>query len=379
MKIFHLSDLHIGMNLMNYDLIEDQRYVFDQIIAYAKKEKPDVILIAGDIYDKAVPSAQAIELFDAFISTLAMALPSCVFMMISGNHDSAPRIDCFRHILSKQNIYMIGQPPQNKTESIFTIDINDAYGPVRFFLLPFIKPSMVRSIFEEDGLSYDASMRKLLKREHIDPSIRNIFVAHQFFVPKGSDPSSIERMDSEVCTVGNIDQIYSDILAPFDYVALGHIHKPTKVGKETIQYCGTPMPYSLSETGQEKHIVMIQIKEKEKIAIQYLPLAPLHPIRKLSGSLETLLDQACEDYVSLELTDQTNIYVAEIQKQLRTAFPHLLEIKRAFGYTSSYQTISSSEPIADPWTLCSQFLGPMNTEEERALKDILNAVLEVEE
>ena len=149
MKIFHLSDLHIGMNLMNYDLVQDQKYVFDQIIAYAQKENPDVIVIAGDIYDKAVPSAQAVELFDAFISTLSMTLPSCVFMMISGNHDSAPRIDCFRHILSKQKIYMIGQPPQNKEEHIFTVDLKDAYGPVRFYLLPFIKPSMVRPIFEE--------------------------------------------------------------------------------------------------------------------------------------------------------------------------------------------------------------------------------------
>lgn len=378
MKIFHLSDLHIGMNLMNYDLIQDQKYVFDQIIAYAQKENPDVIVIAGDIYDKAVPSAQAVELFDAFISTLSMTLPSCVFMMISGNHDSAPRIDCFRHILSKQKIYMIGQPPQNKEEHIFTVDLKDAYGPVRFYLLPFIKPSMVRPIFEEEGLSYDASMRKLLQREDIDTSIRNVLVSHQFFVPKGSDSSSIERMDSEVCTVGNIDQIYTDILADFDYVALGHIHKPIKVGSETIQYCGTPMPYSLSEAEQEKHIVMIDLQAKGNTHIQYLPLSPLHPIRKLSGTLEELLAQANEDYVSLTLTDDTNIYVADIQKRLRIAFPHVLEMKREYGYQSTYQTISSKEQVADPWTLCSQFLGAMNDEEEQALKDIINTVLEVE-
>lgn len=373
MKLFHLSDLHIGMNLMNYDLLEDQAYVFNQIIEYAKREKPDCILIAGDIYDKAVPSAQAVELFDTFISKLVQALPSSQLMIISGNHDSAPRIDCFRHILSKENIYMIGQPPQDSNSYIFHVDIEDEYGTVRFYLLPFIKPSMVRPIFEE-GLSYDASMRKLIERETIDPSIRNVFVSHQFYLPKGKDANAVDRMDSEICTVGNIDQIYSDVLSPFDYVALGHIHKPMFVGKESIQYCGTPMPYSVSEAGQQKHIVEVELKEKGTVDYTYLPLVPLHPIRKLSGTLEELLDQACEDYVSLILTDQTNIYVADIQKRLRIAFPHVLEIKREQGYRTSYTNSKTAKPVADPWTLCNEFLGDLDEEESQALRDIINMV-----
>ena len=185
MKIFHLSDLHIGLRLYNRDLREDQEYIFDKIIEYAVLEKPDVIVIAGDIFDKAMPSAEAVRVFDCFITKLSRAAKETAIMMISGNHDSGPRIDCYRNILSASNIYVVGIPPVNEDEYIEKVTVNDEYGPVNFYLLPFVKPSMVRNIVksEEGSVSYDEALRTLIARESIDKNQRNVIVSHQFYLP----------------------------------------------------------------------------------------------------------------------------------------------------------------------------------------------------
>ena len=245
MKFFHLSDLHIGLKLMNRDLREDQEYIFKEITEYAEEEKPDAVVIAGDIYDKAVPSAEAVEVFDHFIKELTEAVPEAVIMMISGNHDSAPRVNCFRSVLSKQNLYMVGQPPRKEDEYIEKVTLQDKYGNVNFCLLPFVKPSMVKNIVgtDENGnnLSYNETVRKLLQRENINTEERNVLVSHQFYLPTGKKAEEIERMESEIRTVGNIDEVSADVLEIFDYAALGHIHKPMKVGSEILRYCGTPL------------------------------------------------------------------------------------------------------------------------------------------
>ena len=236
MKFFHLSDLHIGLKLMNRDLREDQEYILGQIVRLAGCEKPDAIVIAGDIYDKAVPSAEAVEVFDHFIAALTEAAPDTVVMMISGNHDSAPRVNCFRSVLSRQKLYMIGQPPRTEEEYIEKVTLRDGYGPVNFYLLPFVKPSMVRQIVgaDENGncLSYKDTLYRLIGREQVDSGERNVLVSHQFYLPAGKKAEDVERMDSEIRTVGNIDEVSADVLKPFDYAALGHIHKPIKLGKE---------------------------------------------------------------------------------------------------------------------------------------------------
>lgn len=230
MKFFHLSDLHIGLKLMNQDLREDQEYILKQIASLAKREQPDAILIAGDIYDKSVPSAEAVEIFDHFMADLTEAVPAAAIMLISGNHDSAPRVNCFRSVLSRQRLYMIGNPPQQEYEHMEKVTLKDAYGKVNFYLLPFVKPSMVKAIVgtDENGnnLSYDATLRALIRREEIDENERNVLVSHQFYLPSGQDAVSVERMDSEARTVGNIDAVSADMLNIFDYAALGHIHKP---------------------------------------------------------------------------------------------------------------------------------------------------------
>lgn len=266
MKFFHLSDLHIGLKLMNRDLREDQEYILRQITEIAGREQPDAIVIAGDIYDKALPSAEAVEVFDRFISELTVAVPSAVIMMISGNHDSAPRVNCFRSVLSRQNLYMVGQPPRTETEYIEKVTCTDVFGKVNFYLLPFVKPSMVKGVVgaDENGnnFSYNESLHRLIARETIDQSERNVLVSHQFYLPNGVAAEDVERMDSEIPTVGNIDAIAADVLECFDYAALGHIHKPMKVGSERFRYCGTPLACSVSEAGQTKGIVMVELGVK---------------------------------------------------------------------------------------------------------------------
>ena len=258
MKLFHLSDLHIGLKLFNRDLYEDQAYVFHQICSLAKQHQPDAVVIAGDIYDKAIPSAEAVALFDSFLLELRQALPDAEIMMISGNHDSAQRVNLFRGILSADRIHMIGLPPQKSGDSIAQVTLEDSWGPVHFYLLPFVKPSMIKAIVGTDAkgnnLSYDEALRSLLELEDINTRQRNVLVSHQFYLPQGKDADQIDRADSEICTVGNIDQVGADVLNPFDYAALGHIHKPMKVGSEVYRYCGTPLPCSVSEAGQEKGV-----------------------------------------------------------------------------------------------------------------------------
>jgi len=261
MNFFHLSDLHIGLKLLNRDLREDQEYILKQIVEKAIEEKPDGVVIAGDIYDKAVPSAEAVEIFDHFILELTSVLPETKVMIISGNHDSAPRVNYFRGILSKQNIHMIGMPPVREEEYIEKVIMQDEYGEVNFYLLPFVKPSMVKNIVGTDekgnNLSYQETLRKLLQREHVNEKVRNVLVSHQFYLPSGIQPGEVERMESEICTVGNIDAVSGDILEIFDYAALGHIHKPMKVGKEVYRYSGTPLACSVSEAGQIKEILVV--------------------------------------------------------------------------------------------------------------------------
>ena len=265
MKFFHLSDLHIGLKLYNRDLGEDQAYILRQIIRLAAEERPDALVIAGDIYDRAVPPAEAVELFDRFITELTDTLPKLSVMLIAGNHDSGPRVGCLNAILSRQNVHMIGQPPRTKEEYMEKVVLRDQYGPVNFYLLPFVRPSMARRAVgdeEERALSYEETLRRLIARETLDPAQRNVIVSHQFYLPSGRDAGEVERMDSEICTVGNIDRVDADILNPFDYCALGHIHKPMQAGSEFCRYCGTPLACSVSEAGQQKGVVMAELREK---------------------------------------------------------------------------------------------------------------------
>lgn len=383
MRFFHLSDLHIGLKLMNRDLSADQEYILKQIAALAAEQKPDAVVIAGDIYDRSVPSAEAVDLFDKFVTNLSETLPDSTIMMISGNHDSAQRVDCFRKVLLKHNLYMIGMPPRTEEDYIEKVVLKDKHGTVNFYLLPFVKPSMVRQIVGEaengNNLSYNETLHRLIDRENIDENERNVMVSHQFYLPKGKNADEVDRMDSEIRTVGNIEEICADVLERFDYAALGHIHKPMKVGRETIRYCGTPLACSVSEAGQQKGIIMVDMANKGEIATTVLPLKPLREVRVIKGDLKDVLKKGCEDYVTVVLCDKADLDVIDMQDKLRFAFPNLLEIRRECQGRPEYQPVIAQKEILDPFALCCSFMkGRIDDEEADAycsiLADVVNAV-----
>lgn len=381
MKFFHLSDLHIGLKLMNRDLREEQMDILRQVTDLAREEQPDAVVIAGDIYDKAVPAAEAVEVFDSFITELRRAVPEAEMMLISGNHDSGLRLNCFREILDEQKVHMIGLPPRREEEYIEKVTIHDAFGPVNFYLLPFVKPSMVKQIVgvDENGnnLSYDATLHKLLAREAVNTAERNVLVSHQFYLPMGGDAEKVERMDSEIRTVGNIDAVAADMLEVFDYAALGHIHKPMKVGSELYRYCGTPLACSVSEAGQQKGVIMVEIGEKDSktsAKITVLPLKPLREVRIIKGSLEEVLAQACEDFVTVILTDKVDLDIIDMQDRIRMAFPYLLEIRREVFRKADYSEQLMAEKEQDPFELCCSFLKDLDDEEKTILRDVIHTV-----
>lgn len=381
MKFFHLSDLHIGLKLMNRDLSEDQEYIFRQITDLAAMHRPDAVVIAGDIYDRAVPSAEAVELFDRFLTGLTQAVPGTAVMIVSGNHDSGLRLNCFRSVLARQQVHMIGLPPQRPEEFIEKVVLEDDWGPVNFYLLPFVKPSMVKQIVgtEENGnnLSYNETLRRLIDRENIDESWRNVLVSHQFYLPPHVQADQVERMESEIRTVGNIDEVSGEMLQIFDYAALGHIHKPMKVGDEFHRYCGTPLACSVSEAGQDKGIVMVEMEEKGNLKTSVLPLTPLRQVRLLRGTLSQVLAQACGDYVTVVLTDRTDLDILDMQDRLRSAFPRLLEIRRETMRQADYRVQAEPGKQLDPFELCCAFLGETTGEEQELLRDVINTVQEV--
>lgn len=432
MKFFHLSDLHIGLKLFHRDLLADQACVLHQITEYAKAEQPDAVVIAGDLYDRAVPSAEAVETFDRFVSELTEAVPKAAILMISGNHDSAPRINCYRGILQRSNLYMIGLPPQRPEDHIEKVTLTDAFGPVNFYLLPYVRPSMVRGVFTKENtekfknnspevsektvgiknespeaydrtvglksdfsdgsdptaaLSYEETLRRLIVREEVDVRVRNVLVSHQFYLPAGVAAGEVERMDSEVQTVGNIDAVSAEVLSPFDYAALGHIHKPMKVGSEFIRYCGSPMPYSISEAGQKKGIIVVEMGEKPRarnsegegaafLTTRVLPLGSPHGVRVVRGALDEVLRQGCDDYVSVILTDKVDLDVLDMQDRLRAAFPNLLEIRRESGRGADYEKGALPQKEMDPFELCCSFLGELDGGEQELLRDVIRTVQE---
>lgn len=378
MKILHLSDLHIGLNWFNRSMLDDQKYILNQISEIIDENKPDAVVIAGDVYDKAVPSAESIKIFDDFISGLSENAPDTEIMVISGNHDNSQRIDIFRKVLSSHKIHMIGNPPQQPTDHIEKITLHDEYGNVNFYLLPFIKPSMVRMIVndENNNVSYDKAVHEIIGREDIDTNERNIIVSHQFYVPYGKEIKDIERMDSERITVGNIDAVYADILEKFDYSALGHIHRPSAVGKNNIRYCGTPLACSISEAGQQKGVIMVELAEKNNIKIKNIPLIPLRNVRIIKGSLTEILSQGCDDYVSIVLTEKPQ--QTDISARINEVFPNLLEIRYSFESPVHNDIVNKPEitTAKNIFELCECFAKDLNDDEKNILRDIINTLQE---
>lgn len=330
MKIFHLSDLHIGKILNGYSLLENQRAVLMQIVREAEKHHPDVILICGDIYDRTVPAGEAYKLLDEFLVALSDIEPKIPVLIIAGNHDSPERLSYADAFLEKHQIYVSVMPPQDKTEYLKKVTLEDEYGPVHFYMLPFLKPGYVRDkACDLDVNTYESAVKLVLDREKIDLNDRNIILSHQFYAGKGQ---TIETCESEqsVVMAGGLDKISSDVLKDFDYAALGHIHKSQRAGSENIRYCGTPYKYSISEEHHVKSITVVELKEKgAEPEISFLPLYGIQDVRRIKGTLAEVLgkeqQENCHDFVSVTLTDEKEPY--HFREQLEEVFDHLLEVR----------------------------------------------------
>lgn len=381
MRFFHLSDLHLGIKLYEHDLLKDQKAILDEIVALTRQYQPDAVVFAGDIYDRSVPPVEAVALFDDFMTQLRAALPNGEIMLISGNHDSAQRLDVFRSELSDRGIHMIGNPPMQKGETIERVTLTDDFGAVNFYLLPFVRPGMVRNVVDTkengDNLSYPEAFSRLLALSPLNPDERNVLVSHQFFLPDGGDAANIERAENEVKQVGNVDAIPASLIADFDYAALGHIHKPMKVGSETLRYCGTPMPYSLSEENQQKGILMVEMGAKGDVQTTVLPLHPVHQVRKLRATREALLSGASEDFVSICVTDAKVEDMVGLRELLRERYPNLLELRREREETVELTALQERTETLSPYELCLQFAGERLSEAEKALlTEVMNAMKE---
>ena len=319
MKFIHISDLHIGKRVHEFSMIEEQKYILNQMLDIVKEQNVPAVLIAGDVYDKAVPSAEAVQLFDTFLTALAqLDVKVCV---ISGNHDSAERIAFGAQLMKHRGVYM--SPVYDGT--VEKVLFEDDYGTVNVYLLPFLKPAMVRHALEDESITtYPEALRAAVEHMGIDVNERNVLVAHQFV-------TGASRCESEEVSVGGLDNVDADIFKDFDYVALGHIHSPQSVTRPEVRYCGTPLKYSFSEAGQEKSITLVDIKQKGAVDIQTVSLKPLRDLRKLRGTYEELMNRenymgtATTDYVHITLTDEDD--VPDGMHRLRSVYPNLMRLE----------------------------------------------------
>ncbi|MCI6056948.1 exonuclease SbcCD subunit D [Anaerotignum sp.] len=323
MKLFHLSDLHLGKRVYAFSMLPDQRYVLEQVCTLAEKHKPDGILLSGDLYDKPIPPVEAVQLLDEFLTKMQQM--GIAVYAISGNHDSAGRVDFGSRILQQQNLHICGA----FDGKLYHVSKEDAFGEIHFYLLPFLKPATV-SAFREGGesLTYAEAVKWALETMDIDTTKRNVLLAHQFVTWKGT----AEESDSETKTLGGVDEMDASLFFDFDYVALGHLHSPQRIGRDTIRYGGSPLKYSFSELRQKKGVTLVEIQEKGNITTEFLPLEPLHPLREIKGTLADLLEAAeeaggSEDYVRAILTDEGAVY--DPVGRLRVYYPNLMTLEMA--------------------------------------------------
>lgn len=307
MKLLHIADLHIGKRINEFNMLEDQKYILEQILTIAGREKPDGILIAGDVYDKSQPAVEAVELLDWFLTALT-ALGQRVFM-ISGNHDSPQRLSFGSRLLEKNGLHIAGV----FDGELQKVRLEDDHGAVNIYMLPFLKPAVVRPFFEQPINSYDEALQAVVAAGAIDRSERNVLLAHQFVVNGSQQP---QQSDSETLSVGGLDHVDVSAFDPFDYVALGHLHRPQSIGRPGVRYAGSPLKYSFSEARHQKSAAILELGPKGRLAVNQRPLVPLRDLREIKGPIAELLrigreeGEAAADYIHVTLTDEAEIYDA---------------------------------------------------------------------
>lgn len=377
MRLLHLADLHLGKKVNEFSMLKDQEYILEQVVTLACTQKADGVLIAGDIFDKTVPSVEAVSLLDDFLTKLAAHhIP---VYMISGNHDSAGRLSFAAQLIEKSRIYVAGE----YLGEVKKVCVEDADGPVDIYLLPFLKPAQVRAVWKEEAQgieTFQGAVSFVLQKITLEESHRNILVAHQFV-------AGAAVCDSEERSVGGVDQIDVSCFDGFDYVALGHLHGPQQAGRETVRYAGTLLKYSFSEIQHHKSVTLVELGKKGEVRIRLFPLKPLHEMRQIRGSYEEITRRTnyentdTEDYMRIILTDEEDIFDAV--GKLRAIYPNLMRLEYDNTRTGKYQTVQTAaqEEEKGPAELAAELFSiqnnkPMSEEQSAYMESLIRQVWE---
>ena len=375
MKLIHLSDLHLGKRVNEFSMLEDQAFILQEILRIIDEEQPQAVLLAGDIYDKSVPSGEAVQLFDGFLWELSSR--KLQVFVISGNHDSPERLSFGGRLMEGSGIHL-SPVYSGKVEPVV---LEDAYGPVNVYLLPFLKPAHVRRYFPEEEIgTYTEALGKAVEALEIHKEQRNVLVTHQFV-------TGASRSDSEEISVGGSDNVDASVFDDFDYVALGHIHGPQNIGSPRIRYCGTPLKYSFSEAGQQKSVTVAELKEKGTLEVTARPLTPLRDLREIRGSYLEVTAKSFyegrnrEDYLHITLTDEED--VPDGAAKLRVIYPNLMRLDYENARTRSRNLPEGAEEPAakPPLELFEEFYErqnnqPMTEEQIRFSRELMETIWE---
>ena len=375
MRFIHLSDLHIGKSVKEFSMAEDLKYIFAKVFEIIDAEKPDAILIAGDVYDRTVPSAEAVRILDDFIATLSKK--KLKTFIISGNHDCAERIAFGGRVMVEAGIYM--SPVYNG--DVTPITMEDEYGKVNVYMLPFVKPAHVRRYFPEENIeNYTDAIRVTIDHMNVDTSERNVLIAHQFV-------TGALRCESEEVSVGGLDNVDASVFDVFDYVALGHIHSPQSIGRDAVRYCGTLLKYSFSEAEGYKSVTVVDIGEKNSVEIKEIPIKPLRDMVKLRGTFAEVTSKEftdrvnLQDYVKITLTDEDEIM--EALGKLRCIYVNLMELEYDNTRTKSSGELTDIVNIEQksPLQLFGEFYElqngqAMSEEQMEFVKDLMEEIWE---
>ncbi len=377
MKFLHLSDLHLGKRVNEYSMLEDQEDILAKILEIVEKECPDGVLIAGDIYDKPVPGAEAVQMFDNFLYQLSKY--HLQVFAISGNHDSPERIAFGARLMERSGVHLSLVYNGN----VQSVTMEDDYGKVHIYLLPFLKPSYVRRFYKETEIeSYTEALATALQGLPLEPYDRNILLSHQFV-------TGANRSESEEISVGGLDNVDVTVYKGFDYVALGHLHAPQHVGSESVRYCGTPLKYSFSEAKQEKSVSVVELKEKGTCLIRTIPLLPRRDLREIKGSYLELTTKSnyegtkVEDYLHITLTDEEDILDAI--RKLRVIYPNLMKLDYDNQRTRYHMQVTETKAVEQksPMELFLEFYEkqnnqPMSVEQKEYTMQLIEKIWEEE-
>lgn len=378
MKLIHLSDLHLGKRVNEFSMLQDQQYILTEILQIIDREKPDGVMIAGDVYDKSVPSAEAVALLDDFLVRLAKR--DLQVFLISGNHDSPERMAFGGRLMAQSGVHLA--PVYDG--KVRPITLTDEYGPVNLYLLPFLKPAHVRRCFpEREILTYTDALAAAIEAMGVDTAQRNVLVTHQFV-------TGAARCDSEEISVGGTDNVDVSVFEPFDYVALGHIHGPQQVGRETVRYCGTPLKYSFSEAKHQKSVTVVELGEKGAVSVRTVPLTPMRDLAELRGTYEELTFRGFydgtsypRDYVHITLTDEEDI--PDAVSKLRIIYPNLMKLDYDNKRTRAGIVLEGAEDQQrSPLELLEEFYEkqngqPMGEEQRAFAKSLMERIWEEDE